>query len=272
MSSTKDPQLQRRENLRNLTQCILQHNMWKQATPLSPWQDGRDGQERLRHTSFDLHSPVMLEGPAQHPQGLPWEAEVRCPGPNHREADPLEGLRQVEDQGCGSLVFCSRFIFEPLHFHQNFPHCSLSSSISAISSVPINVIPLLPHRHLRCSQGFSPSYQSRHKRSRSLTRDILRSCKLVAAVFQFIPPSPRAPRFLLSCLVSSSLGLLGGRHRSNPTPVLSLYNLEAFSRSHSFRLGSTFSKNFTASPLVSFAKSWATLGWKPSHPTPVIAL
>ena len=30
----------------------------KQTTPLRPWQDGRDGLERLRHASFELHSPL----------------------------------------------------------------------------------------------------------------------------------------------------------------------------------------------------------------------
>ena len=39
-----------------------------------------------------------------------------------------------------------------------------------------------------------------------------------------------------------------------------------------FPLCSTFSKNSTTSPLVSFVKSRETLEWKPPHPTPVFAL
>ena len=85
MSSTKNPQLQRRVMCCNFTQRILQHNTWKQVTPLRPWQDGRDGPERLRHTSFELHSPLVLEITAKHPQDLPWETEVCRPGPDHRK-------------------------------------------------------------------------------------------------------------------------------------------------------------------------------------------
>ena len=83
--------------------------------------------------------------PAQHSQDLPWEAEVRCPGPHHRKTDALEGLRQVQDQGQGSLIFCPCSVFEHLHLPQNIPDCLLSSSISAISSVPINAVLLVSH-------------------------------------------------------------------------------------------------------------------------------
>ena len=37
-------------------------------------------------------------------------------------------------------------------------------------------------------------------------------------------------------------------------------------------LCSTFTKNSTTSPLVSFVKSRGTFGWNPSHPTPVFAM
>ena len=84
-------------------------------------------------TSFELHSSLVLKVPAQHSQDLPWEAEVRRPSPHHRETDPLEGLRQVQNQGHCSQIFFSCSVFEPLHLHQNVPNCSLSSSISAAS-------------------------------------------------------------------------------------------------------------------------------------------
>ena len=55
MSSTKTLNLKRGINFRNLTQRILQNNTLMQATPLRRWQDGRDGLDRLRHASFELH-------------------------------------------------------------------------------------------------------------------------------------------------------------------------------------------------------------------------
>ena len=69
-----------------VTQRILQHNTKKQATPLGPWQFGRDGLVRLCRTSFELHTPLVLKVAAQHPQDLPSEAEMRRPSP-HRKAD-----------------------------------------------------------------------------------------------------------------------------------------------------------------------------------------
>ena len=62
-------QLQRRVHVCDFTQCIPQHNREKRATPLRPKQDDRDGPERLRHTSFDLHSSLRSKVPAQ----LSWD-------------------------------------------------------------------------------------------------------------------------------------------------------------------------------------------------------
>ena len=131
-------------------------------TYLMSIQDDRDGLERLCHTSFELHSPLVLEGTTQHPQYLPWE--VRRPRPHHWQTDPLKCLCQVQHQCHCSQFFFPCSILETRHLHQYFPHCQLSSSISPISGVPINVGLLLPLRHLRCSQSFSPTCQSRHKR------------------------------------------------------------------------------------------------------------
>ena len=99
--------------------------------------------------------------------------------------------------------------FEPLHLQQNFPDWLLSSSTSAISSVPINAVLFLPLRHLRYSQSFPPTYQRRHKRNRSPTCDIFRNqtrtslVNLAAAIFHFVPPFPASPHFLLLFLSSS---------------------------------------------------------------------
>ena len=43
--------------------------------------------ERLCRTSLELYTPLVLTVPAQHSQDLPWEAEVRCPSPDHKKAD-----------------------------------------------------------------------------------------------------------------------------------------------------------------------------------------
>ena len=44
-----------------------------------------------------MYSPLVLEVPAQHSQDLPWEAEERCPSPDHKETDPLKCLSQVQN-------------------------------------------------------------------------------------------------------------------------------------------------------------------------------
>ena len=113
--------------------------------------------------------------PQKQTQDLPREAEVRRPSPHHRKTDPLEGLRQVQDQGQGSLIFFLRFAIQSFHLHQYFPYCLLSSSVSAIRGVAIHSILLLPLRHFWCSQSFPPTNQRRHKRNWSFTRDILRN-------------------------------------------------------------------------------------------------
>ena len=73
----------------------MQYNAQKQATPLGPWQDGRDGSWRLYRTSFELYPPLVLEVATQHPQDVPWEAQMRRPSTDHRKAGSLECLCQV---------------------------------------------------------------------------------------------------------------------------------------------------------------------------------
>ena len=92
-----------------------------------------------------------------------WEAEVCCPGPDHREADALPSM------------FPTPFV----------------GLLSTICGVPINTVLQLPLCHIWCCQGFPPTYQRGHKRNRPLTCDMLRDsrrtslCMLVAA---FAPP------------------------------------------------------------------------------------
>ena len=161
----KNPQLRRRVYVCDVTLCILQYNAQKQTHPLGPWQDGRDCRERLCRTSFELYTPLLLEIPTKHPQDLSSEAEVRRPSPDHKEADSLEGLRQVQDQGHSSLFFRLCSSIKSFHFHQYFPHCSLSSSVPIIRRVALNPILLLPLRHFWCSPSFAPTYQRWHERS-----------------------------------------------------------------------------------------------------------
>ena len=49
------------------------------------------------------------------------------PGPDHREADTLEGLRQVQNQRHSPLIFFLSSSIKSLHFHPDFSHCALSS-------------------------------------------------------------------------------------------------------------------------------------------------
>ena len=56
--------------------------------------------------------------PTKHPQDLSWEAELRRPSPDHKEADSLKGLHQVQDQGHSSLFFCLCSSIKSFHFHQ----------------------------------------------------------------------------------------------------------------------------------------------------------
>ena len=58
-------------------------------------------------------------------------------------------FHQVQHLGHCCQIFFTCSICEPLHFHVHFPTSSLCSSISAICSVPINTIHLLPLHHLR---------------------------------------------------------------------------------------------------------------------------
>ena len=64
------------------------------------------------------------------------------------------------------------FFHFSFHLHQSCPHCSLSSSIPAICTVPIHTVLLLPLCYLRCSEGFPLTYQLRHQRNRPFTRNI----------------------------------------------------------------------------------------------------
>ena len=98
---------------------------------------------------------------------------MRRPGPHHKKTDSLEDLRQVQHRSHRSPIFFRCPIFK--HLHQDFPDCLPSSSITAISSVPINTVLQQPLRRLRCSQNFLPTYQGWQKRNRPLAPNILRN-------------------------------------------------------------------------------------------------
>ena len=88
--------------------------------------------------------------------------KLRCVAQAHttRRLTRSKAFARTKAQGQGSLLFFLCFAIESFHLQENFPHCLLGSSISPVSSVPINPIPLLPLRHLNCSQGFSPTNQA----------------------------------------------------------------------------------------------------------------
>ena len=218
MSSTKPLNLNGGKNLRPhsvhpaTTRGSKQLHFDPRRMAVMDWSGSAPVTDSLRlnflfYTSFELHSPLVLEIPAQHSQYLPCKAELRCPGPHHRETDPPEGLRQVQGQGHRSQSFFSCSVFEPLHCQRNFPRCLLGSSISPVCSVPVHAIPLLPGRHLRCSQGFPPTNQRRHERNRALTCYIYgNQVQACCGHFPLCPPSQRTPRFHPSFPLSSPRG------------------------------------------------------------------
>ena len=126
-----------------------------------------------------------------------------APSSYHKMADSLKCLRKVQHQGHSPsipsiLCFC--------YFHQHFPHCALSSSISTIHGVPIDSILLLLLRHFWCSQAFPATNQRWHECNRLLTRIVPRNQEehrcagCVAAICHCGPPYP-GPR-KISHLVS----------------------------------------------------------------------
>ena len=99
---------------------------------------------------------------------------MRRPCPDHRKTDPLECLRQVQNQGHGSLFLCFCSSIKSLHFHQDFPilfaellhfarqwRPTLRDTSAATSPLLVLSRP--------------PANQRWHERNRSLTRDILRN-------------------------------------------------------------------------------------------------
>ena len=168
--------------------------------------------EADRHASFELYTPLVLEKNAQHPQDLPWETEMRRPSPNHREADTLEGLCQVQNLGQGSLILFFWFAIKSFHFHQYFPHGLLSSSVSTFRGAQFHAPLLLPPPPLLMLS------KRWHECNRSLTCNVFRyqeehsRTSLLQA-----PPSQQTPDFS-SCFFCQ----LQGNFRwklSHPIPV-----------------------------------------------------
>ena len=177
---------------------------------------------------------------------------MRRPGPDHRKADSLESLRKVQHQGHRTSIFCFCSSFKSLHFHQYFPHCALSSSISPVASVPINAILLLSLRHFWCSQGFPPTTQRRHERNRPLSRNIFRNqeehrraslLRPFTTLFHLLQELDNfSSRFVCqvqrNCWVESV---------TSHSCFFALYNLDALSKSPSSNLGNASSHSFNSS-------------------------
>ena len=108
----------------DLTQRILQHSNTI-LNSLDPGKMAWFAMALPHNLQTALASGVRT--PAKHPQDLPGDAEVRRPRPDHREADTLEGLRQVQNQDNSSSIFCPCSSVKPFHFHHYFPHRSPSS-------------------------------------------------------------------------------------------------------------------------------------------------
>ena len=49
-----------------------------------------NGPERLRYTTFTLHSPLVLEVPTKHRKIFLGKLKCVATGPHHRKTDPLE--------------------------------------------------------------------------------------------------------------------------------------------------------------------------------------
>ena len=183
MSSTNTLNFGSGSIFHHLTQCILQHNARWQTSPLGPKESGRDGLERLRHTSFKLNTPLGFDDAAKHTQNLLGKIEMPLPRP------------QVENQCYRYLVSFSCMVIESFHLQQGLPHSALRSSISSISGTPFNPIFELPFRNLWCSQGFPATNHRRHERNGTIARDVLRNQEKHSCA-SLLRPSPTLLHFL----------------------------------------------------------------------------
>ena len=143
---------------------------------------------------------------AQHPHDLRLETEVRRPSPDHQNADSLETLRQLQNQGHRTLIFCLCSSIKSFHFHQ----ASQST------------------RYFCCHFSTSGALRASHQRIN------VGICAIGLSHVTFFG-------IRKNIVVQTCCGHL---------PHCS-----------------TFSKNSTISPLISFGKSRGSLGWNPSHPT-----
>ena len=108
---------------------------------------------------FKLHTPLVLGIATKHPQGLPWDSEMRRPDPDHKEADSLEGLRQPSPRpkATASCFFC----------FSSFLNLSISINISRNSM------------HERHSHLGSAKFQPKPSKARETT-NISQSCSSVS--------------------------------------------------------------------------------------------
>ena len=140
ISSTQNLQLQRRVHLHHFAQRVLEHNTKEQATSLRPKEDGRDGLEQLRDAPFKLHSPLVLEVPAQHAQNLP--GNLKCVA----QASNTGSLTRSNASAKTSTRVIAPWCFSPTRQS----HLSISSSVSTQCAQLLHFGPSVASKTTRC--------------------------------------------------------------------------------------------------------------------------
>ena len=189
---------------------------------------------------------------AQHSQNLPSETEVRRPSPDHKKTESLKSSPSPETmpQPLGPLPLL--FQKNSFHYHQDFPHCALTSSVWPIRGVSINTILLLPFRHFWCPYRFPTTCQSRHERNRFGTKKnvVVHACCGHLPLCSTFSRNSTIP-FLVSFVNSKKTF---GWKSSHPTPFLALYN-----NSHFFSQGKGSSNFFSSSFFHGLSSTFCTL-------------
>ena len=160
---------------------------------------------------------------------------MRRPSPHHRKTDPLEGLRQVHDQATAPNSSSPARYFEPLHFHQIVPNCSLSSSISAsVASESIRYLcchfatsGALIASHQRINIGMSGICLSHITLFGTKKNIVVQAC---CGLSNSVPPSPRVPPLLLLFLLSRPGGVLPKSTWEDVRLLMDFFRLDSLRR------------------------------------------
>ena len=214
---------------------------------------------RTMRNSKQLHfdpgkiAVMVVSGSAAHPSNC---THLWCSKQPHSTRKIILGkLRDVaQAQTTGRLTFArSRTKAQPLilcfcssskslHFHQYFPHCTLSSSMSPVGGVALDAILLLPLPGA-VNVGMSAIGLS------LVTFLGIKKNIVVQACCGHLPLCSTFSRNSTISLLGSFVKSKGtfGWNPSRPTPVSAVYNPDAFSRSHSFGLGEASSNFFNSS-------------------------